>query len=164
MGAFAFFGMAMALFLVGVGAQFALLAASAPGVGPTGIAESRAMVAAGAVQRFSSDCIAAATITPGLVATSISVSMDLQGGGSLQLPAGASCMTTVAPTGGRFVYASAQFTPGMVQQLMADTYQSATWFRVLAPGQAQRISDGVTVAVPPSIPAGSVLNWVQLSS
>lgn len=164
MGAFAFFGMAMALFLAGVGAQFALMAANAPGVGPTGVAESRAMVAAGVIQRFTSDCIAAATNSPGLVAISIGVSPALQGGGSIQHPPGASCMTAPAPTGGRYVYAFARFTPGMVQQLMNDTHRGAMWFRVLSPGQAQRIADGVIVPVPSTIPVGSVLNWVHLAS
>lgn len=156
--------MAMALFLVGIGAQFALQAGSAPGAGPAGIAEARALVAAGSVQRFSSGCIAAATSSPGLVASSLTVSGALPGGGSVALPAGASCMTTTTPAGGRYVYAFATFQPGMAHHLMNDTYQSATWFRVLSSGQAQRISDGATVAVPSSIPAGSVLNWVQLAA
>lgn len=160
-GAFALLGLALALSLAGIGAQFAMQAASAPGIGAMGVADSRAAAAAGAMQRFGSQCIATASATPGLIGTNLFVDMSTAGGASTSLPAGAECDTQAAAVG-RDVFAYARFQPGMVSYLARDNASSDVWFRVIRSGTAVRLRDGAVLAVPPGIPADSILNWVQI--
>lgn len=154
-------GIAALLVLAGVGAQLAFAAIFGPGAGQEGAADSLAVQAAEAMAVYASGCMAAASASPGLIG-SLSVSLDT-GGATIALPAGAGCLTTAAPGGGRFVFASAKLQPGMAAYLMKSTNGSWAWNQVVTPGKAVSLSGGIEAAVPTAIPEGSILHWSQVS-
>ncbi len=158
---YALLGIAALVFLAGVGAQLAFAAIFGPGAGPGGAADSVAVQSAEVVAVYASSCMAAAAASPGALGT-LTVSMD-SAGASIALPAGAGCVTTAAPGGGRYVFASAKLQPGLGAYLMNTTQGSKLWHQVTVTGQAVSLSGGTVSTVPASIPAGSILHWSQVA-
>lgn len=154
-------GIAALVFLAGVGAQLAYAAVFAPGAGDQGMADSLAVQTAEAVAVYASGCMAAAASNPGVIGN-LQVSMNADGA-TVVLPADASCVTTAGPSGGRYVFASAKLERGMAAYLMKTTQGSTLWHQVITQGQAVSLSGGIVAAVPAAIPAGSILNWSQVS-
>jgi len=160
---YGFIALAAAVFMAGVGALYQLQAATAPKAGVNGQAEVAAAASAERVGSFGAACIKAAQAAPGAVSPALPVTQGA-GGATITPPADANCMTTSAPGGGRYVFASAKMVPGVSFYLRRNTDASAAWYSVPFAGQAVSLTSGQVYAIPASIPTGSVLNWVQLGT
>jgi hypothetical protein len=135
------------------------VAQQAPGAGTVGYMEARATAAAQQAEVFVVACLAAATSSPGLISSNLTVALPA----GVTPPPGDACMTTTAGAG-RNVYASMTAVPGAAGQILQDSLGDAQWFRVQSTGVAANLMTGRSAAVPASIPVGSLLTWVQTSN
>jgi hypothetical protein len=152
---------AVAFLCLGIMAQMGQLATAIPGAGQVGrmdvLATSRAQLAL----VFGSACVDVAMASPGLIDANIPVA---------KLPAGVStpvnsvCMTTAAGGAARNVYAYVPGVSGSAGQLASYSGASQLWYRVTSTGVAVNVSNGVSAAVPGSIPLNSLLLWTQTIS
>lgn len=148
------------LFMFGLTAQESQLVQASPGAGSAGRMDVLAQLSAAQVEAFGTACINAATATPGVVSDSITVTLPA----GVLPPTGAICMTTANTGGGRNVYGYMPVPPGTAGRVLHDTQGSAIWFQVLTTGKATSLVTGEVSAVPDSIPAQSLLAWVQTTS
>ncbi|MGN6232412.1 MAG: hypothetical protein ACTHNZ_14785 [Trinickia sp.] len=146
------------LFFIGLGMQMDQLAQAVTGAGRPGQMMNVATVTSQRMQTYAAACLDAATASP-VISQNIAVILPA----GAVAPQGASCMTTPGPSGARNVYAYAASKPGEAAQLMNDTYGSLAWYRVPAAGQAVMIATGQAAVVPATIPAGDMLEWVQVN-
>ncbi|MDF3883108.1 hypothetical protein [Cupriavidus basilensis] len=135
------------------------LSQAAPHAGVPGGMQAKAQVSSDQAILFGSMCIEVAAAAPGLISNAIAVTLPT----GVALPAGATCMTTPAP-GGRNVYAYIPAAPGATGILMRDSQMNSAWHRVRSAGVAANLVTGQLVAVPPTIPVGSLVDWVQTNS
>lgn len=157
--AFALLPLAAILLLVGLTTQIAQIGNSVPGAGMAGQMDAVARVSAQQAEMFGTACSATASAQPGMISASLPVTLPP----GVQLPKGAVCMTTAAGSG-RNVFAFLPSVAGEADTVMDDMSQSSTWFSVSNRGLATNLASGQLVAVPLSIPVGSILDWVQTSS
>lgn len=147
------------LFFIGLGMQMDQLAQAVDGSGRVGRMTNTATVAAQRMQTYAASCLDAATASPGLISPSLTVLLP----SGVLAPQGATCMTTAAGAGTRYVYSYAVSLPGEAAQLMTDTHWSSVWYLVQAQGQAVNLFTSTVSAVPAAIPVGTVLDWVQIT-
>jgi len=149
--AFFWFGQSM------VGWQQAL---AVPGAGMAGRMESLSVLSAQQAEMFNGACLVSAMAQPGVVSASLAVTLPP----GVNLPTGAVCMTTPVAGGGRNVYGFLPVQPGAAGRVLADTNSNLTWHKVVSVGSAYNLVTGQWIAVPNTIPAGTLLTWVQTSS
>lgn len=148
------------LFFIGLGMQMDQLAQAVTGAGQAGQMANVAVVASQRMQAYGAACLDEATKNPGVVTQNLPLTTMPAGA---VIPPGAACTTTPAPGGARNVYAYAASKPGEAAQLMADTQGNQAWYRVPAAGQAVMIATGQVAAIPATVPAGDLLEWVQVT-
>lgn len=156
----AFLPIATALFVIGLTAQAWQMSQGAPGAGVAGGMDSQATTSAQQGQMWGAACLSTASRTPGLVSSNISPTLP----SGVVSPKGAVCMAATRAGGGRDVYAYLPRVPGAIGALMSATQGDVSWYRVDTAGSAINLATGSAVAVPTSIPAGSLLQWAQISS
>ncbi|MCW3587385.1 hypothetical protein [Burkholderia cenocepacia] len=147
------------LFFVGLTMQGAQLVAASPGAGIPGHMETTAMVRGQVAGVFAAACLDAAYASPGTVSNNLSVTLP----DGVLPPVGSGCITTASSSGGRNVYAYVSGASGALGQMASDGGAGATWYRVAAAGQATNVITGLQSVIPQTIPAGSLLQWVQIS-
>jgi hypothetical protein len=135
------------------------LSQAAPNAGVAGGMQTKAQVSSDQAILFGSRCIEVAAAAPGLISNAITITLP----NGVTLPAGAACMTTPA-AGGRNVYAYIPAAPGAIGILMRDSQMNSAWHRVQSAGLAINLVTGQLVAVPATIPVGSLVDWVQTNS
>lgn len=152
--------MAVALFCIGLTMQFTQTAQAVPGSTswPSHV-DAIATITAQQSELFASACLTAALTSPGLVSQQMTVVMPA---GTLA-PASAVCATATAPGGGRYVYAYSPMPSGMGANVLSDTYNNPSWYRVSTAGQAANLVTGLVSAVPTSIPVGDIVQWLQVN-
>lgn len=156
---FAWVPMAIMLFFAGLIAQAFDSAQAVPGAGTAGQLQAVARVRAQQIAAFSSACSQAATASPGLVSTNITVALP----NGVAIPPSATCMTTPAPGGGRYVYGWMPANGGAAAQAFALTQNNRAWWRVTATGTGTSMTDGQTLAFPPSITAPAIVSFTQVN-
>lgn len=156
---FAILPLIVLLFFIGIEAQTGQLALAVSGAGLAGRMSNMAAVDAQQAEVFDTACESAALASPGLISASIVVVPPP----GVLIPAGAVCMTNSAGGGVRNVYSYTPAVPGEAGQLSADTQQSAVWYQVKTQGQAVSVDTGLASAVPATIPAHSLLSWMQVN-
>jgi len=149
---------------VGLGliAMFQQQSQSVAGAGIAGQADALALTTAQRAERYSVACFTAAESSPGLVSSSIAVSMSITNGATVTTPSGAGCVTTSAGGGTRNVYGYSGGVPGEATQVLGDSSRSAIWHLVTSSGQATNLVSGAPVTVPTSIAVGSLVSAVQV--
>lgn len=147
-----------ALFFTGLNTQAVMSAQNMPGAGPVGRMNTLAQSSAQLGMVFGTACINAAAAQPGVVGNFV-VAMPA----GVVTPANAQCQATAIAGGGRNVYASLLDQPGMAGNIQLATQQNAAWWRVSAVGQAANLVNNQASGIPVNIPAGSLLDWVQVS-
>lgn len=156
---FAILPLVAVLFFIGVEAQTGQLAVAVAGAGVQGRMGNMAMIYAQEAEVFDTACQSAALAAPGVISSSIAVTLPT----GVLVPNGAVCMTTSAGGGTRNVLAYTPAVPGEAGQVIADTQYSATWYQVQTVGQAVNVTSGLASAVPQTIPARSLLSWLQVN-
>jgi len=151
---------AMVLFYLGLASQAGQLAGSVPGAGQAGRLDAISVVRAQQAEVFGAACIDQASAIPGLISAGISPVLP----SGVAVPTNAVCMTTSAPAGARNVYAFLPSAPGAAGAVAVDSDLNGSWYRVQTLGIAVNLASGQASAVPTSIPAGSLLQWIQTSS
>lgn len=147
------------LFFAGLTMQGAQLVAAGPGAGIAGHMETTAMVRGQVAAVFAAACLDAAYASPGSISNNLSVSLP----DGVLPPIGSGCITTSNSSGGRNVYAYLSGASGAIGQMASDGGAGATWYRVVSVGQATNVVTGLQSVIPQIIPAGSLLQWVQIS-
>jgi len=156
---FAILPLIAVLFFVGIEAQTGQLALSVAGAGVQGRMGNLAAIYAQEAEVFATACQNAAFATPGLISSSITVTLPA----GVLVPSGAVCMTTSAGGGTRNVFAYTPAVPGEAGQVVSDTQYSAAWYQVRTAGQAVNVVSSLTSAVPATIPTRSLLSWLQVN-
>jgi hypothetical protein len=134
--------------------------AAMSGQGPGGRATSLSKIQALQAQLFATACQNVAAGSPGLINASIGVPLPV----GVPTPTGAICMTTAAAPSGRNIFAYMPAVPGEAGEIRSASFQSVAWFRVAATGQAINLVTAQGMAIPASIPTGTVLAWIKTAS
>jgi hypothetical protein len=151
---------AMVLFYVGLSSQAGQLTGSLPGAGQAGRMDVVSVVRAQQAETFGASCIEQASATAGLISANIAPVLP----SGVVVPTKAVCMTTAATAGARNIFAFVPSVPGAAGAVAADTNMNDSWFQVQTLGTAINLVSGQASTVPTSIPAGSLLQWIQTSS
>lgn len=155
-----FLPIATALFCLGILTQLWQQSQATPGAGVAGRMDTVAVVTAQQAQAYGSACIATVGATPGLVGVSVVPALPA----GMIAPVGAGCMAVANPSGGRDVYGYMRVAPGASASLLGTSQGNLAWFRVESQGSAVNIATGATHNVPPSLPVGALVHWVQLNT
>lgn len=157
--AFGMIGLFVVLFFSGLVVQSAQVISAGP-AGVVAAMESIALVRGQYAQVFASACIDAASAAPGLISSDIAVVLPQ---GVNRLPF-SNCMTAPGDVGGRKILASSPGAGGAMTQIVSASGNGATWYRVTSIGVATNVISGEQSVVPSTIPAGSLLDWIQTSN